>query len=213
MFYSFGFTPEDFRSVMKGIAVAFQNGDEPVNLEKIGPQLRAFFANRPEEVKEIRLRANRAEQEEALRIIDARDGVQITGTGLRYKIEDPGEGEKPVEGDVVVAHYRGSFIDGTEFESSLKFESPVQFALNDVIPAWREGLKLIAPGGYIVLYAPADLAYGDAGQPPIPPGKLLVFEIELLAVNPPQAEAADETAAPSEDATEATPETAVPVAP
>lgn len=189
MFYSFGFTDQDFDVVMRGISAAFKGQDEPVDMDVVGPQLRDFIDNRPEEVRQTRLAAGQAEQKAALEQLDAREEIKQTESGLRYDIKTPGTGEKPKSNSTVLAHYRGSFVDGTEFDSSVAFGQPARFSLNKVIPAWQEGLQLIGAGGRIILFAPSELAYGDYGRAPIPPGKMLIFDVELISVGPPEAEA------------------------
>lgn len=212
MFYSFGFSDEDFAIVMRGMGAAFQGKGEPVDMDLVGPQLRTFLDSRPEAVRQARLAAGRAEQAEALASLDAREEIKKTESGLRYEIKDPGTGEKPSSDSVVIAHYRGTFVDGSEFDNSLKFGEPVRFAMKDVIPGWQEGLQMIAPGGHIVIFTPAELAYGDTGLPPIPPGKMLVFQLELVAIEPPDAEAPESSTPDSGEpgSTDATPQTAAP---
>jgi FKBP-type peptidyl-prolyl cis-trans isomerase FkpA len=87
--------------------------------------------------------------------------------------------------DTVRVNYRGTLINGTEFDSSYKSGKPAEFPLNGVIPCWTEGVARMKVGGKSKLVCPSDLAYGDQGRPSIPPGATLVFEIELLAINPP----------------------------
>jgi len=111
------------------------------------------------------------------------NGATKTKSGLAYKIEKPGKGKKPTATELVKVHYRGTLLDGKEFDSSYKRGQPVTFPLNRVIKGWTEGLQLIAPGGKIKLVIPSDLAYGDAGHPPtIPGGATLVFDVELLSI-------------------------------
>lgn len=112
-----------------------------------------------------------------------KDGVKVTKSGLQYKILAPGTGASPKKDDKVRVHYRGTLIDGTEFDSSYKREQPAEFPLGNVIPGWTEGLQLIKTGGKIQLTVPSDLAYGDRGRPPtIPPFSVLIFEVELLEI-------------------------------
>jgi len=197
MFYSYGFTDAEFDIVMRGIAAAFKGQDEPVDMDVVGPKLKEFIDTHPEDVRRRRLAANRAEQMAALEKLDAREEITTTESGLRYNITDPGTGEKPQSDSTVIAHYRGTYVDGTEFDNSLAFGQPAQFAMNKVIPAWQEGLQLIGAGGRIVLFAPSDLAYGDYGRAPIPPGKMLIFEVQLISVGPPESEEPADASAPA----------------
>ena len=112
------------------------------------------------------------------------DGVIETASGLQYKITAAGDGVKPTAEDMVTVHYRGTTIDGAEFDSSFARGMPATFALQSVIGGWTEGLQLIGQGGKATLYIPADLAYGDRSpSTKIRPGSTLVFEVELIAVD------------------------------
>lgn len=115
----------------------------------------------------------------------AEPGAIRTPSGLVYKELQPGTGPSPTASDVVRVNYRGTLMDGTEFDSSYKRNEPAEFPLNRVIPCWTEGVQMMKVGGKSKLTCPANIAYGDAGSPPvIPPGATLVFEIQLLAILP-----------------------------
>lgn len=115
----------------------------------------------------------------------AEPGAVRTPSGLVYKELQPGTGPSPTASDVVRVNYRGTLMDGTEFDSSYKRNEPAEFPLNRVIPCWTEGVQMMKVGGKSKLTCPASIAYGDAGSPPvIPPGATLVFEIQLLAILP-----------------------------
>ncbi len=113
----------------------------------------------------------------------AKEGVVTLESGLQYKVIKNGEGKKPVVTDTVECHYRGTTIDGTEFDSSYKRGKPASFPVQGVIQGWTEALQLMNVGSKWMLYIPADLAYGDRGAgPAIQPGATLIFEIELLGI-------------------------------
>lgn len=113
------------------------------------------------------------------------EGVCERPSGLQYKIIAAGDDVKPAREDMVTVHYRGTTIDGAEFDSSHARGMPATFALENVIAGWTEGLQLIGQGGRIMLYIPADLAYGDrTPSTKIRPGSTLVFDVELLGVMP-----------------------------
>jgi FKBP-type peptidyl-prolyl cis-trans isomerase FkpA len=109
-------------------------------------------------------------------------GAVKTDSGLVYKEVRPGTGESPKATDTVKVNYRGTLVDGTEFDNSYKRNQPAQFALNGVIPCWTEGVQKMKVGGKSTLVCPSGLAYGDQGRPSIPGGATLIFEIELLEI-------------------------------
>ncbi|PHQ25673.1 peptidylprolyl isomerase [Marinobacter guineae] len=113
-----------------------------------------------------------------------REGVETTESGLQYEVLEKGEGEKPAETDTVKVHYTGELLSGEVFDSSRERGEPVTFALNQVIPGWTEGLQLMSEGARYKLYIPSDLAYGPGGNRAIGPNETLVFDVELLDVNP-----------------------------
>jgi FKBP-type peptidyl-prolyl cis-trans isomerase len=112
----------------------------------------------------------------------SKEGVVTLPSGLQYKILTAGSGPKPTATDTVTCNYRGTLIDGSEFDSSYKNGKPVSFPLNGVIKGWTEALQLMPVGSKWQLVIPPDLAYGDAGRPGIPPGATLVFEVELISI-------------------------------
>ena len=116
----------------------------------------------------------------------AESGAVVTPSGLVYRSLKDGIGASPAATDTVQVHYRGTFPDGREFDSSYKRNKPASFPLNRVIKCWTEGLQRMKVGGSARLTCPAAIAYGDkgAGGGEIPPGAVLRFEVELLAINP-----------------------------
>ena len=112
----------------------------------------------------------------------ARAGAQRTESGIVYRELTAGSGASPAASDTVRVNYRGTLIDGTEFDSSYERNEPAEFGLGQVIPCWTEGMQMIKVGGKAELVCPADLAYGQNGQPNIPANSTLVFEVELLAI-------------------------------
>lgn len=112
-----------------------------------------------------------------------KEGVKTTKSGLQYKVLTAGKGPKPKVTNTVTVNYRGTLIDGREFDSSYKRNEPVTFVLNQMIPGWIEALQLMPEGSKWEVYIPAELAYGPGGQGPIGPNSVLIFEIELLKAN------------------------------
>lgn len=111
-----------------------------------------------------------------------KEGVKVTASGLQYKVVKEGTGVQPKASDKVKVHYKGTLIDGTEFDSSYKRGQPVEFPLNGVIKGWTEGIPLMKTGGTSQFYIPAELAYGPQGRPGIPGNSVLVFDVELLEI-------------------------------
>ncbi len=113
----------------------------------------------------------------------AKEGVKTLPSGLQYKVIKDGDGKTPKLTDTVVTHYRGTLLDGTEFDSSYKRNEPAEFPVNRVIKGWTEALQLMKEGSKWMLYIPPNLAYGERGAGrAIGPNETLVFEIELLKV-------------------------------
>lgn len=112
-----------------------------------------------------------------------REGFTTTASGLQYKAITPGTGKRPSASDVVTVHYRGTLLNGTEFDSSYKRNEPTSFPLNGVIKGWTEGLQLMQEGAKYEFIIPSHLAYGSRGAPPdIGPNQTLNFVVELLKV-------------------------------
>lgn len=112
-----------------------------------------------------------------------KEGVKTTASGLQYQILTEGTGASPKATDKVTVHYKGTLIDGTEFDSSYSRGQPVTFPLGNVIPGWTEGLQLLKAGGKAKLFIPSELAYGERGAgAKIGPNETLVFEVELISV-------------------------------
>jgi FKBP-type peptidyl-prolyl cis-trans isomerase len=117
-------------------------------------------------------------------------GVVTTASGLEYKVVRQGNGDPPKATDEATVNYRGTLLDGTEFDSSYKRNQPATFTVGQVIKGWQEALMLMKPGSKVELYIPPALAYDMNSPPPIPPGSMLKFEVELLSVKPGKAAAA-----------------------
>lgn len=145
------------------------------------------FDKRLREEAEQRFEAEKAENIRAgdayRNAFAAEAGVKKTDSGLLYKIIDEGKKPNPTADDTVVVHYKGTLVDGKQFDSSYDRGEPTKFPLKGVIKGWTEGIPLVGVGGKIKLVVPPELAYGDQNIPGIAPGSTLVFDVELLSID------------------------------
>jgi len=155
-------------------------GKPALQLPEWGPKISPLAKERSARVMEKEKAASKAYMDKAA----AEPGAVRTPSGLIYREVKAGSGESPKATDTVKVQYRGTLVDGTEFDSSYRRNEPAQFPLTGVIKCWTEGLQMMKPGGQAVLVCPSDLAYGDQGRPSIPGGATLVFNVELLEIVP-----------------------------
>ncbi len=127
--------------------------------------------------------ANAAEGDKFLLENRVKEGVVVTDSGLQYKVIEMGDGPKPAATDNVTVHYRGTLLNGQEFDSSYSRNQPMSFQLNQVIPGWTEGVQLMPVGSKFMFYIAPNLAYGANGGGPIGPNATLIFEVELLGID------------------------------
>ncbi len=150
------------------------------------PTATAYFRTESEKVRNANMASKYADNKEAgLAFLEANKavaGVQVTESGLQYKVTKMGKGKKPSATDKVKVHYHGTLIDGTVFDSSVERGEPIVFALNQVIPGWTEGVQLMPVGSKFTFYIPYELAYGDRETGVIKPYSALVFDVELLGI-------------------------------
>ena len=136
------------------------------------------------QIKEKRAQANLEQAQAFLSANAENEGVQVLPSGLQYKEVQAGEGKSPGPSDSVVVNYRGTLIDGTEFDSSYDRGKPSTFRVKKVIKGWREALLLMKEGARWELYIPPELGYGKRGmRKTIPPNNALIYEVELIAVS------------------------------
>jgi FKBP-type peptidyl-prolyl cis-trans isomerase FklB len=141
---------------------------------------------------------NAAEGEKFLTENKKKDGVKTTASGLQYKVLKEGSGPSPKETDTVVVNYKGTLIDGTEFDSSFKRNEPASFQVNRVVKGWIEALQLMKAGSKYQLFIPSALAYGERGAGQlIGPNATLIFEVELLSIKAPEPAATVAPGAPA----------------
>lgn len=145
-----------------------------------------FFNGTMEKIQEAKMMAtykgNKEAGENFLVENKAKTGVITTETGLQYEVLKAGKGASPVDGQMVKVHYHGTLLDGTVFDSSVDRKSPLEIGVNQVIPGWTEGLKLMTVGSKFKFYIPQELAYGKQNQGAIKPFSMLIFEVELLEI-------------------------------
>jgi FKBP-type peptidyl-prolyl cis-trans isomerase FklB len=147
--------------------------------------LQADVTKKQQEQMQVAGEANQKAGDAFLDANKTKEGVVTLPSGLEYKILQAGTGAKPAATDTVVCNYRGTLLDGTEFDSSYKRGQPATFTLNQVIPGWTEALQLMPVGSKWQLFIPAKLAYGPRGpSPAIGPNSTLIFEVELLSIQP-----------------------------
>jgi FKBP-type peptidyl-prolyl cis-trans isomerase FkpA len=156
-------------------------GKPAVEVQTWGPKIEGLAASRGARVSEKQKALSAAFLSRAT--VEA--GAEKTASGLIYRELRAGNGESPKATDNVKVHYRGTLVDGTEFDSSYKRGEPAQFPLNGVIKCWTEGVQKMKVGGKSLLVCPADLAYGAEGRPGIPGSAALIFEVELLEIAAP----------------------------
>ncbi len=183
-----GFSKTEIESLMKGMNVAAEGKDAPYNVEQIGPMVDQFMQKKQEAYMAKMKQKSAAENAAFFAKLKENKNVQELPSGLRYEILKPGTGANPKADDSVKVNYTGHLVDGTVFDSSEGGE-PAVIGLKQVIPGWSEGLQKINKGGKIRLYIPPELGYRDAANPGIPPGSTLVFDVELIDINPPAPQA------------------------
>ena len=175
--------------LVEGVRTILAN-TTPVIAEAEANSLRAAFAERMQVRAEAESTAkgakNKAEGDAFLAKHRLEKGVYTTGSGLQYMVLRQGNGNRPVATDRVEVNYRGTLLDGTEFDSSYARGRPAVFSLTQVVAGWTEGLALMPVGSKYRFWIPSELGYGARGTPggPIGPNATLVFDVELLSIQP-----------------------------
>lgn len=170
--------------VIQGLKDALAAKESALSDEEIKETLMAFQQQRKEEEAKA-AQANLEAGQKFLADNKAKEGVVTLDSGLQYKVLTEGKGKQPKADDTVVTHYRGTLIDGTEFDSSYSRNQPAEFPVGGVIKGWTEALQLMKEGAKWQLFIPAELAYGERGAGGhIPGNSALIFEVELLEVKP-----------------------------
>jgi FKBP-type peptidyl-prolyl cis-trans isomerase len=159
-------------------------------IQKVMTQFQQDMMKIEQEKRSAQGQGNKAQEEAFLKENAKKPGVKVTASGLQYKVITEGTGPRPLESDTVKVHYRGTLLDGNEFDSSYKRNEPAVFPLKGVIKGWTEALQLMKVGSKYQIFLPSSLAYGEqgAGQV-IGPNATLIFEVELLGIEKPAPEA------------------------
>lgn len=178
----------DLDAFQQGIKAIYDGSTPLMDSQQVGETMQAFQMKKMEEQRQEMAKLAQANLDEGQKFLAEnakKSGVKTTESGLQYEETQAGTGKQPTVADTVKVHYRGTLIDGTEFDSSYARNEPVSFPLNGVIPGWTEGLQLMKEGGKAKLAIPAELAYGPGGMGnAIGPNSALLFDVELLEVNP-----------------------------
>lgn len=186
----------DLATLIKGLSESFSGGKTILSEE----EMHAVLANAKEEyqkkqaaLREAKAEENLKEGEKFLAENKNKEGVVTLPTGLQYKIFERGEGKTPRTHQHVICNYRGTLLDGTEFDNSNRHNGPSVFPMKGVPEGWREALLMMPIGSKWQLFVPPDLAYGKAGVPSmkVPPNATLIYELELVSIRKEEAEERD----------------------
>ena len=177
----------DPKIVLQGLQDAMADGKVLLTddqIKTVMTDLQNQVRQKQEEKRQALAESNKKDGAAFLAANATKPDVVTLPSGLQYKILTPGTGPKPTATDSVICNYRGTFLDNTEFDSSYKRGQPATFPVSGVIKGWTEALQLMPVGSKWQLFIPADLAYGERARDPIGPNATLVFELELLSIQP-----------------------------
>ncbi|WP_221773389.1 FKBP-type peptidyl-prolyl cis-trans isomerase [Ruficoccus amylovorans] len=174
-----GISDEEKAAFLAGVQAHLDGESGPADPQAAWQEIQQYLTQRFVEM-------NKEKGKEFLNDLKSNPKVKKSASGLYYEIIAEGEGPKAGPNDTVKVDYVGTLVDGTEFDSSYKRGQPATFPVSGVVPGFGEGVQLVGKGGKVKLYIPSELGYGDRAQPgsPIPPGSTLVFEVEMVEVNP-----------------------------
>lgn len=179
------FTPEEFDAFVAGMKAVNDSKKLPDNIQATGAKAFEFLRARAEANAAKAAEKATAQAAEFWKELEKKEGVEKSPTGLAIEIIEKGDAKLPSENSNVVVKYTGKLVDGTVFDSTDKHGGkPAEFNLARVIPGFREGLQKIGKGGKARLYIPAKLGYGNQALPGIPPNSTLIFDVEMVDVDP-----------------------------
>ncbi|MEX0770929.1 MAG: FKBP-type peptidyl-prolyl cis-trans isomerase [Balneolaceae bacterium] len=178
----------NFNNFIAGFRQGMQDSSEPqINDQEMQTAIQQFQVELQQQQSAQREAEASVNIEEGRQYLDEnaqREDVNVTASGLQYRVIEEGSGERPTANSTVRVHYRGTLLNGEEFDSSYERGEPAEFPLNRVIPGWTEGVQLMREGATYEFFLPSELAYGN--NPPqgsiITPGAVLIFEVELLEI-------------------------------
>jgi len=175
----------DLDLVMKGMKDAYSGGKLPLSDEDLRIAIDRYQTAVRQKRSQMTAKAaedNKKEGEAFLAKNKKKEGVVLLPSGLQYKILKSGDGRKPTDADTVECNYRGTLMNGAEFDSSHRTGKPASLKVSGVIPGWTEALKMMTVGSKWQIFVPSQLAYGERGSGRIGPNATLIFEVELLAI-------------------------------
>lgn len=171
----------DAQALAMAIEDVMANKPTQLTEEEMQGAMKSMYEKRKEK-EGVAAVENKKKGDAYLEANKTKEGVKVTATGLQYQVVEEGSGENPKAESLVSVHYKGTLIDGKEFDSSFGRGQPAKFPVNGVIPGWQEALKLMKKGAKWKLFVPPELAYGDRARPGIPANSVLVFDVELLDI-------------------------------
>ncbi len=179
-------TEINFDVYMSGLQDALEGKEPQMTQEEIRLTINSLekrLADTQQKAQKQQAEKNLTQGKDFLEENAKKEGITILPSGLQYKVISEGSGKMPQKSDTVTVHYRGTLIDGTEFDSSISRGQVQSFRVDGVIPGWTEALQLMNEGAKWELFIPSELAYGERGIPRrIPPNSVLIFEIELISI-------------------------------
>jgi FKBP-type peptidyl-prolyl cis-trans isomerase len=178
------FTDKQIEAFLRGVGQAARGQETSHDLKTVGPIMDEFIAERQNAALERSRQSNLVAGARFFEALKKRPGIMSTKSGLFYEILQDSEGPKPTIDDTVVINFTGMLLNGQVFDSSEQQGGAVALPLASAMVGWAEGIQKIGQGGKIKLYIPSELAFGDDPAGGIPPGSSLIFEVELLDINP-----------------------------